>query len=161
MTRKALIIAMIISAIYLFFGQIFIWSDVLPVLQDIAQPDWSLPPSTLIAAQIAIYFTFGFLIYRLMMAHQLMITPSVLMLLVTFFMWEVFKYSLFDLQQVFVTFIVLLIFVVLMALNTLFLFREDGRAGLAALPIVLFAVLYLTPWYYAVMDLSLQATGQG
>lgn len=157
MTRKALIISLIIMGVYLLFGQIFIWGDVLPVLQNIAQPEWSLSSSTLIAAQIAIYFNFGFLIYRVMMANKLMITPTILLLLVTIFMWEVFKYCLFDLQQVFVTFIVLLIFVVLMALNTLFLFREDGRAGLAALPIVLFAVLYLTPWYYAVMDLSLQA----
>jgi hypothetical protein len=151
MSRKAAIIALIITSLYLIFGQLFIVGDFGAFVENYQQPDWSMNPLTMVATQIALYVALGYMIYRNMVVNELMIKPTILLLIVTFMFWETFKLSLFDWQIPFLTFFLLICYIVLLLLLNLFLFREDGLAGMVCVPVSLFSILYVAPWYYQTM----------
>lgn len=154
MRRKAIIIAIIITALFMIFGQVWIIGDFKNIIQKFRQPEWALSTSTLIAAQLGLYFAVGYIIYRLMMVHQLMIKPTIFLLIITFAFWEAFKISVFDWQYPVLGFFLLICYIIFLLLLNLFLFREDGLAGIVCVPLCLFSVFYLAPWYYQVMLLN-------
>lgn len=154
MSKKAAIIALIITSLYVIFGQVFILGDFSHFMEAYRQPDWAMNRISMVATQVALYVALGYLIYRNMMVNKLMIKPSILLLIVTFMFWEVFKLALFGWQIPFLTFFLLICYIILLLLVNLFLFREDGLAGMTCVPVTLFSVLYVAPWYYQVMMMN-------
>lgn len=160
MTRKAVIIALIITGLYLFFGQLIIIWQVDDFLASVNLPSWGPSPRGWAAAQLALYFAMGYLIFRIMILHKLLIRPTLLWFLLTVLMWEFFKYSLFYQSFPYLSFFVLLLFDIMFILFNLFLFREDGRLGVVALPMTFFYLLLVTPWYYQFLELNVVVAQQ-
>jgi hypothetical protein len=154
MIRKAVIIALIITGLYLIFGNLINAWHVAAFFETSNMPDWGPSPMTWAAAQLALYFAMGYLIFRMMIIHKLMIRPTLLWFLLTALMWEFFKYSLFHQSFPYLSFFVLLLFDIMFILFNLFLFREDGRLGVVALPMTFFYLLVATPWYYQFLELN-------
>ncbi len=160
MTRKAVIIALIITSLYMVFGQLIIAWQVRDFLGSANFPSWGPSPMSWAAAQFALYFAMGYLIFRMMVIHKLMIRPTLLWFLLTALMWEFFKYTLVFQSFLYLSFFVLLLFDIMFLLFNLFLFREDGRLGIVALPMTLFYMLVVTPWYYQFLELNMAVTQQ-
>ena len=160
MTRKAAIIALIITGLYLIIGNLINAWHVGAFLETVRLPNWGPSPMTWAAAQLALYFAMGYVIFRMMMIHKLMIRPTLLWFLLTALMWEFFKYSLFHQSFPYLSFFVLLLFDIMFILFNLFLFREDGRLGVIALPMTFFYLLVVTPWYYQFLELNMAVVQQ-
>ncbi len=160
MKRKAVIIAAIIIGLFLFFGQLVNAWHMADFFAEVNQPDWGPGPIGWAAAQLALYFALGYIIYRLMVLHHLLIRPATLWLVLSALMWEFFKYTLFHQSFPFLSFFILILFGIMFLLLNLFLFREDGRLGVIALPLTLFFWLLVIPWYYQLLQLNTIATQQ-
>lgn len=160
MKRKAAIIALIITGIFLLFGQLLIAWQYFPFFERANLPEWGPSPMGWAAAQLALYFAMGYLIFRIMILHELLIRPTLLWFLLSALMWEFFKYSLFHQSFPFLSFFVLILFIIMFVLFNIFLFREDARLGIVALPMTVFYIALVTPWYYQFLELNVIATQQ-
>jgi len=160
MSRKAVIIALIITSLFLVFGQLVNAWHVVDFFKMTNLPAWGPSPVGWAAAQMALYFAMGYIIFRMMVIHKLLIKPTLLWFLLTALMWEFFKYSLFHQSFPYLSFFVLLLFDIMFILFNLFLFREDGRLGVVALPMTFFYLLVVTPWHYQFLELNVVATQQ-